>query len=289
MTRTEHAYAKINLFLDVCGRRRDGFHDVRTVMETVSLSDVITVCTDVQSEGEHTLSLTLCGATDGVPSGADNLVFRAADAYRTATAWYPPLAITLEKKIPVAAGLAGGSADAAAVLRVLDTISPVPLGRERLLEIAATLGSDVPFCLLGGRALCEGRGERITPLPQTKSVSWYVLCAGEDPVETPWAYRQLDARYGDFGALTHPSDEPFPLFNIFESIVLPFVPRADACRTHLLALGARGALMSGSGSSVFGVFEGECDAQRVARCLCSRGVQAFAVHSVAPMTGFAAP
>ena len=262
----ERANAKINLYLDVTGIADNGFHTLRSVMQTVGLYDGITV--DTLPAAVPSVSVSVRGRYR-VPVGEGNLAYRAAMLYMEAAAVPMRVHIRLEKHIPVAAGLGGGSADAAAVLRAMNRAAGRRLSVPRLLELAAQLGSDVPFCLVGHTRLCEGRGERMQPLAPCPPLPIVILPSPER-VSTPAAYGALDAAFGGF---TPPSEHAdlsaisaalaagdaagvcASLYNIFEGVILPTVPIAAENRTRLLSLGARAAMMSGSGPTVFGIFD----------------------------------
>lgn len=252
---TELAYAKINLFLDVVGLRKDGFHEINTVMQTVSLAD--SVFLDAVPNEKKEISLVMEGCD--LPTDERNLAYRAAAEYMNAAQLNARVALRVQKRIPMAAGLAGGSSDAAAVLRGLERIFGA-LGREKLLNCAAHLGSDVPFCLLGGTRLCRGRGEVMTEVKTLLPKNYVLFCSGE-AVSTPEAFRKLDEVFAPWKSdggekyarfLVDPAQGGY---NIFESVVLPTCARANAAKKELLRLGAKSALMSGSGATVFGIFE----------------------------------
>lgn len=288
----EIAYAKINLHLDVLDRREDGFHSVRTVMQTVTLADEITV--SVKPSRKREISLSLVGGGK-LPTDSRNLAYKAAELFLDATLIDAAIDIRLNKRIPVAAGLAGGSSDAAATLRALNRLYKKPLSEKRLLSIAAGLGSDVPFCLLGGTALCLGRGEIIERLPCGLDLQLVVAIADEH-VSTPMAYSRLDELYGNFVVSRNDdADEIFAslmasidkreletekLFNIFENAVLPICSGAEDIKRRMIELGATHALMSGSGPSVFGIFENAGKAELAAAALKSEGYRAYAARSV---------
>ena len=288
----EIAYAKINLHLDVLDRREDGFHSVRTVMQTVTLADEITV--SVKPSRKREISLSLVGGGK-LPTDSRNLAYKAAELFLDATLIDASVDIRLNKRIPVAAGLAGGSSDAAATLRALNRLYKKPLSEKRLLSIAAGLGSDVPFCLLGGTALCLGRGEIIERLPCGLDLQLVVAIADEH-VSTPMAYSRLDELYGNFAVPRNDdADEIFAslmasidkreletekLFNIFENAVLPICCGAEDIKRRMIELGATHALMSGSGPSVFGIFENVGKAELAAAALKSEGYRAYAARSV---------
>lgn len=285
------ANAKINLFLDVTGRRSDGYHEILTVMQEIDLHDRVTL--DLMPAPRSGISVRVCGRYR-VPGGEGNLAYRAAHLFAEACGRPMRLHITLEKNIPIAAGLAGGSADAAAVLRGLNLLCGEPLSQERLLALAAEIGSDVPFCLMGGSMLCRGRGERMEPLRMRAALPIVVAMGGER-MSTPAAYRALDDRFGGFSdaelhsgaaqqaaliaAMAAGETEGVAdnLFNLFETVVLPQCPKAAALKERLLSCGALAALMSGSGPSVYGIFPSRAAAQDAARML---GGEAFASVAV---------
>lgn len=288
----EYAYAKINLYLDVQARREDGFHDVKTVMHTVSLCDEVTV--SVKPSRIREIRIQLAGNTK-LPQDSRNLAYRAAELFMDVTLITADVTVRLNKQIPVAAGLAGGSADAAAVLRAMNRLFRKPLTEKRLLELAAALGSDVPFCLLGGTALCLGRGERITRLPSQLSLHTVIAIADEH-VSTPSAYAALDEIYMNFeGERTDDPEQYFDavmdfvrsgklserkMYNIFENAVLPTCLGAENIKKKLLELGATHSLMSGSGPSVFGVFASKELGERAVAELEALGIRAYYAASV---------
>ncbi len=283
MTVTLPAYAKINLYLDVIGKRPNGYHDVLTVMQSVSLCDMLTV-TKTAGEG---ISLDTGGV---LPADGSNLIVRAANAYFAASCAPFGVDISLEKRIPMAAGMGGGSADAAATLKALNALDGMRFSTERLAEIGAAIGADVPFCVCGGTCLCEGIGEIMTPIKTTLDTALVVAMGGEG-VSTPEAFAALDARYrnfADFSPERTPkplisalqngslSDTVLALFNRFEEVVEPMRPAVSEIKRSLLNHGALAAQMSGSGPSVFGIFADEKAAQQAAEHLTRTGVRAFA-------------
>ena len=290
----EKAYAKINLFIDVLGKRDDGFHDIATVMHTVSLADDITVSVADGFRGGRSVKISLDG-NRRLPVDSKNLAVSAANLFLERAGINADVFIKLNKRIPISSGLAGGSADAAATLRAMNKLFRRPLTDKMLLSLASELGSDVPFCLLGGTAFCEGRGEMITRLPSALSLHTVVAVAGEH-VSTPRAYAALDEIYSDFksprgsdsstkleavinSAKTGAIDTS-SLYNIFEEAVLPMCERATLIKTNMLSLGAKASLMSGSGPSVYGIFEDEKTAVSAEQALRNDGILAFYARSI---------
>ena len=196
-TITLQANAKINLLLDITGRRPDGYHTITGVMQAVSLADTVTVTASGEGAGRPTITLACSDPT--LPTDGKNLAWRAAEVFFTVvpSVGCDALTIDIDKRIPAAAGMAGGSTDAAATLRALNDLFDHPLSEEQLLAVGLSLGADVPFCLVGGTQLTEGVGERMTPLCPLPACAILVACAGEG-ISTPAAYRALDERYGNF-------------------------------------------------------------------------------------------
>ena len=288
----ENAYAKINLYLDVLSKRDDGFHEVKTVMHTVSLCDEVTV--SVVSSDRPMVKLSVLGHPK-LPTDSRNLAYRAAELFLEATLIRAEVHVKLVKRIPVAAGLAGGSTDAAAVLRALNRAFKRPLTEKRLLALAAELGSDVPYCLLGGTALCYGRGERIERLPEKLKLD-VVVAVSDEHVSTPWAYAELDRVYSDFkGERDDDSESKYQtviksaevgsskemqLFNVFENAIFPTYNGAEMLKETMFELGASHALMSGSGPSVYGIFSDKASAESARDALVKLGIRAYATTTV---------
>jgi 4-diphosphocytidyl-2-C-methyl-D-erythritol kinase len=280
---TLRAPAKVNLALEIVGRRPDGQHDLRTIMQAVDLEDEVEITWDRAGEG-LALVLTADRAWK-VPDGPENLAWKAADAFAAALsepAWMaagerPRIVIRLRKRIPVGSGLGGGSADAAAVLLGMNLLRGRPLGAGVLYRLAASLGADVPFALAGGTCFATGRGERLRRLPGLESVA-LVLVAPQVPVATAWAYSAWDAEplTGARGsasilesAIRHESLSRVAdaLWNDLEAVVERRYGVVKKIREDLLAAGALGARMSGSGSAVFGLVGSHGDALHVAAAL----------------------
>ncbi len=244
---TEKAYAKINLFLSVGKKRADGYHDIDTVMHTVSLFD------EVVLEKSDTLRVTCDMDIDE----KDNLAYKAAQAFFAYTGITPSVEITVKKHLPSQAGLGGGSADAAAVLRGLNKMYSASLDVQTLASIAAPLGADIPFLVYGGKARCRGIGEIITPWE--KECLHLVIVKPDVPCPTGKMYGELDKTEREYVPYTEGV-----YFNSFDS-VCPFQCREAMDR--LKSLGASVSMLSGSGSAVFGVFETGEKAKIVAKML----------------------
>jgi len=289
----ERANAKINLYLNVIGRRESGYHNIVSIMQTVSLCDLVTV--DYRPAPQLSISLFASG-NDGMPTDCRNLAWRAAENYLAAIGQSGEVRITIEKHIPMAAGLAGGSADAAAVLRAMNRLCGNRLTTEELCALGAKLGADIPFCIVGGGALVTGIGEElraVEPMPQCYLV---VACMGEG-ISTPWGYGKLDELHGNF--VDAPTDDLRPnillqamrenrlsahtscFFNIFEEIVPPIRPHVGEIKRMMLDGGAQLAMMSGSGPSVFGLFPDLASAGATAEKLKALGAAAFVCHPTA--------
>ncbi len=287
----EQAYAKVNLYLDVLGLRADGFHEIKTVMHTVSLFDDVTVALSPARESSVKISIDGCPF---LPKDDKNLAVKAAFAFLEHTGKKADVSIKLTKRIPVAAGLAGGSADAAAVLRALNSIYKKALSQKALMELGATIGSDVPFCVCGKSAVCLGRGEIIKPIVVSRELH-FVIGSSAERVSTPLAYSKLDSIYSDFDGskntggekhyseiircLSGESDKPLGTFNVFEEAVLPDCPIASLIKERLMSLGAQNAMMSGSGPAVFGIFDSVESATFARDALCEEGFAAYYAKS----------
>ena len=257
VTLREGAFAKINLTLDVLGKRPDGYHDIQSVMQTISIRD------DVEVEVGTAKPWTLSCDNEDVPQDSSNLAWKAAEMFCRAAKRDPEgVAIRITKRIPTQAGLGGGSADAAAVLRALNRHYDYPFSIYALAELGAEVGSDVPFCTLGGTVLCQGRGERLRKLPDLPE-TLFVVCKPDFPVSTPELYRRLDetaiARrpdhtameaaivQGDVGAIAG------QLCNVFEPVVTAKHLELNYIKSLMNSYGALGFAMSGSGPSVYAI------------------------------------
>jgi 4-diphosphocytidyl-2-C-methyl-D-erythritol kinase len=269
--------AKVNLYLKVVGRRPDGYHDLVTVMQSLTLADDLVI-----TLGAADISLE-CNRPD-LPSDKSNLAVRAALAFQEATSETFGVHLRLTKNIPVAAGLGGGSSDAAGVLRGLNRLRGEPLNNDRLRQLARSLGADVPFFLLNGPALGEGIGDRLSPL--NLPAGWLVLVNPGFPVSTAWVYASLQPPFEDPEAnLRQRLSQEQPvlwLHNDLEAVTLRRYPELLEVKRLLRTEGALGTLMSGSGPTVFGIFSGEGTAVAAAKRIeAATGFWTAAVRGVA--------
>lgn len=262
----EHARAKLNLTLDVGARRDDGYHEMRMVMQTVELSDEVEIT--LTGDGEIRLRTNL----RYLPNDRRNLAAKAARAFFDAADLPGAGAgIRLRKRVPVCAGLGGGSADAAAVLRGLNVLTGAGFSPERLEEIGRAVGSDVPFCVCGGTQLATGRGEELLPLAAMPAMP-VVICKPGFSVSTPELFQRIDSRRGGM----HPDTEGMlaaigagdargvaqRVYNVFEDALPPHRLRTvRELKRRLIDAGALGAAMTGTGSAVFGLFPDEATAK----------------------------
>jgi 4-diphosphocytidyl-2-C-methyl-D-erythritol kinase len=264
------AFAKVNLRLDILGKRPDTYHELRTIFQTISLHDELRLRASKTSE----ICLTILGNESlSVEPVRKNLVYAAVDALRRELHIRSGVEIDLRKKIPAGRGLGGGSSDAAAALRGYLRLTRREIPAPRLIEIAASLGADVPFFLFGGRALGIGRGDEIYPLPDISKLTLLVVSPKNIHVPTPDAYRWLKApaltkahatpKLWKFCALCWSAQES-GLSNDFERPVFQRHPRLAQIKRVLLQRGAAEASLAGSGSAVFGVFPSPAMARRAA-------------------------
>ena len=253
----EPAFAKINLTLDVLGKRDDGYHDIRSVMQTISLRDDIEI--DVGTGKEWVIRCD----KEGVPTDSSNLVWKAAEAYqRTTGIDLGGIEIRITKRSPSQAGLGGGSADAAAVLRALNRHFGAPLSIGALAELGGTVGSDVPFCVIGGTFMCEGRGERLRKLPDMPDCV-LVICKPDFGVSTPALYRKIDetaiAKRPDHDGMERAllmgelGDVAANVCNVFDPLVTADHLELNYIKSIMNNYGAVGYQMTGSGSAVYAI------------------------------------
>jgi 4-diphosphocytidyl-2-C-methyl-D-erythritol kinase len=259
---TVNAPAKINLTLEILGKRDDGYHLVKMLMQSVSLSDTV----QVWENGEANISV-ICGGD--VPQMQDNIAYKAVEAFFQYVNLPPTgVSVKIKKEIPVSAGLAGGSADAAAVLVALNRLTEKELPLEELCEIGAKVGADVPFCILGGTMTAEGTGTILTPVPDLPDCT-IILCKPPIAVSTKEAYALTDAHHLWGADRTDRCVEAVctgeitqvaaALYNEFEGVLR--LPAIDSIKATMIRFGALGSCMSGSGPTVFGIFEDKSQAE----------------------------
>ena len=276
------AYAKLNLTLDILRRREDGYHDLQMVMQTVSLHDDVTVTLT----GGDGISCR-CG---DIPGDESNLAVKAARAFFAETGVAPcALDIDIVKRIPAQAGMAGGSSDAAATLRALRRLLKPELPGDELERIAATVGSDVPYCVRGGTALAEGRGERLTTLRDAPRF-YAVLCKPDFAISTPMLFSrvkvsELWSRPDTAGMLDaiHHSDADGVLSrvkNVFETVLPKDYKEVFDIKERFLRLGAEATAMTGSGPTVFGLYRDEAAAKAAYAALKADYAQTFLAQFV---------
>lgn len=264
---TKEAYAKINLGLDVLRRREDGYHEVKMVMQTVGISDTLTFT----KKSEPGITLKTDNAE--LSAGEDNLICRAAKLLFTRAGVTHGAEIYLQKRIPIAAGMAGGSTDAAAALLGLNELFEIGYSIEQLQNIGVMLGADIPYCIMGGTALAQGIGESLTKLPMPPKCI-LVVAKPDINVSTKFVYENLHAdtlsyhpdidgmvRAIKAGSLSGITDR---LGNVLETVTIREYPVIDVIKNLMKNEGAENALMSGSGPTVFGIFTMEEEAQRAA-------------------------
>lgn len=262
-TITKKAYGKINLALDTIGKRRDGYHLVRMIMQTVDLYDIVTI------NKKDTPGITLTTNHEDLPTDEHNLIYKAAKLLIEEFHITEGVSIHLEKHIPVAAGMAGGSTDCAATLEGMNALFSLGLSQEELMKRGVTLGADVPYCIMGGTALSEGIGEMLTPLEDMMPCK-ILLIKPDIDISTKWVYTTLKWDEltshpdidGMISALEHHSltNIAAKLENVLETVTIPAHPVIEDIKTNMKSLGALNSLMSGSGPTVFGLFETEEEA-----------------------------
>ena len=254
------AMAKVNLGLDVLRRRENGYHDVKMIMQTVNIYDTLTL----SKKGDAQIVITT--NTGELPLNEDNLIYKAAKLLFERTGKEAGVSIHLDKQIPIAAGMAGGSTDAAATLLGLNELYDLGLNKEELAEIGVKIGADVPYCIYGGTCLSEGIGEVLTKLPDTPDC--YVVVAKPGiGVSTKYVYENLHIEtvkdHPDIDGMIEAIREGSldgvvkKMENVLETVTIKRYPEIETMKNCLLENGAENALMSGSGPTVFGIFKEE--------------------------------
>ncbi len=254
------ARAKINLGLDVLGKRADGYHEVRMVMQTIGIYDRLIITAIPEEEIRITSNLSF------LPVNENNLIYKAARLLKDTCHYKGGVSIELNKFIPVAAGMAGGSSDAAATLWGLNQLFGLGLSVKRLMELGVSIGADVPYCIMRGTALAEGIGEELTRLPSVPHM-WIVVAKPPVNVSTKLVYERLDMNEvqehpdidGMIAAIQSRNVEAIAakMGNVLEGVTIPLYPVIDVIKQDMLSHGAMNAMMSGSGPTVFGIFPDE--------------------------------
>ena len=274
------SYAKINLSLDVLGRLPDGYHSVKMVMQSLSLFDLVIV--DRASRG-----ISISTSCKFIPHNQKNIAYKAAELFFRKAKTDAGAKILIHKNIPVSAGLAGGSGNAAAVLCALNTLYNFPMSEKELFDAALELGADVPYCIKGGTCLAEGIGEKLTPLSPLPQFP-VVLVKPDISIATAEIYKKIDFEdnvlHPDTNAvLTAIETKNFDLLfanmrNAMQSVTEKMCPEISAICENLTDLGARASLMSGSGPTVFGIFEDDIAAKKAFDCLSKSYSKTFLTH-----------
>ncbi|MCD6231751.1 4-(cytidine 5'-diphospho)-2-C-methyl-D-erythritol kinase [Candidatus Aerophobetes bacterium] len=277
------AAAKVNLYLNVLGSRKDGYHEIESIIQSVTLYDRIILKREKKKIRVFSNQL-------GVPQGEKNICYRAAELFLRKTGIKEGIILEIQKSIPLQAGLGGGSADAAATLWGMNKLFETKVSLSELLKWGEVLGADVPFCLRGGTYLVKGKGEILIPLPSIKR-GWLILLYPKIPISTCWVYKKatsfsssprkrlnIDLFVKETKKKGLIGTETF-LYNGLEEIVFREFPSVKMIKEELLKAGARGSLMTGSGSTVFGIIEDKRDGERIKSKFQERG-EIFLVQTV---------
>ena len=268
------AFAKINLGLDVLGKREDGYHEVRMIMQTIRMYDQL----DMRKSVEPGIHLTT--NKKYIPVDENNLVWRAAKLMMDTCGIIEGVSIHLHKVIPVAAGMAGGSSDAAATLVGMNRLFHCGLSKEKLMELGVQIGADVPYCVLRGTALAEGIGEKLTVLPPMPDC-WILIGKPGISVSTKYVYTTFDLNtdtvHPDIDGMKKALEDgnlygiTERMGNVLQDVTIPAYPEVERIKEQMKALGAVNAMMSGSGPTVFGIFDNEEKAQEACQKLRESG------------------
>ena len=268
------AFAKINLGLDVLGKREDGYHEVRMIMQTIRMYDQL----DMRKSVEPGIHLTT--NKKYIPVDENNLVWRAAKLMVDTCGIMEGVSIHLHKVIPVAAGMAGGSSDAAATLVGMNRLFHCGLSKEKLMELGVQIGADVPYCVLRGTALAEGIGEKLTVLPPMPDC-WILIGKPGISVSTKYVYTTLDLNtdtvHPDIDGMKKALEDgnlygiTERMGNVLQDVTIPAYPEVERIKEQMKTLGAGNAMMSGSGPTVFGIFDNEEKAQEACQKLRESG------------------
>lgn len=258
------AFAKINLSIDVCGVREDGYHEVRMIMQSIGLYDVLEF-----NARENDIKIYCTNPL--VPNDRRNIVYKVLELIKKTYEISGGMEVNIDKRIPVAAGLAGGSADAAAAILSANKLWNIGMDYEKMVSIGKQVGADIPFCLEGGTALAEGIGEKITKLPPVKGI-YIVLAKPPIYVSTREVYKNLKldeiVEHPDIDMMIKAIREnniryvANNMVNVLETVTIKKYPVIDEIKRIMVEFGSMGSIMSGSGPSVFGIFETKEDAEK---------------------------
>ena len=264
------SFGKINLGLDVVRRRPDGYHEVRMIMQTVGLCDTLVM---KKTAGK---AVTMRCDLSFLPTDRKNLVYQAVELMKEKYHISSRITVDLKKRIPVAAGMAGGSSNCAAAIKGMNELFGLNLSKEEMCEIGVLLGADVPYCIWGGTALAEGIGEKLTRIPPIPDC-WILIAKPGISVSTAFAYKNLKLdqleRHPDIDGMIRDLEEQnldgicSKLENVLETVTIPKHPIIRELKEHLLEHGAEGALMSGSGPTVFGIYKEKRTARKALESL----------------------
>ena len=276
------APAKINLVLEVLGKRADGYHEIRSLVQTINLCDVLSF---------ELADKTSFECTEPSLQTSDNLVIQAVELLKKVSGYAKGIRIRLDKRIPWGAGLGGGSSDAAATLSALNRLWELKLDTSDLVELAGRLGSDVPFFIHGGTALIEGRGEKVTPLAASM-LGWFVLLLPpmpRIPRKTQQLYSRLDARHFTEGQFVGKASRiwsqdrqlsPSLLFNVFDKVAFDAFPGLEGYWRRFEEAGGTDIHLVGSGPALFSTVDGEAEAEEMYRRLYQQGLEAYCVSTI---------
>lgn len=278
------SYSKINLTLNILGKRRDGYHNIETIMQSINLADRIFIKEEkegIKIKCSHPL----------VPVDTQSLTYRSAEKILNRYRIKKGVKIEIDKKIPLASGMAGGSANSASILVGINKLFALNLSNKVLREIGEELGMDVPFCIQNGTALAYHKGEKVTPLPPINPPLWTIIINPEFEIPTKWAYNNLDLglikreknnTIAMLKALKKGGLEGIAknLFNSFEELIIKKYPEIGKIKDRLMEEGAMGALMSGSGPTVFGIAQNKEQALNIYEKLKSEYKSIWAVQTI---------
>ena len=282
------AFAKINLTLDILDKREDGYHDVELVLQSIALADNLELA-QIDSGIKFEMNVDNVVGGETLSNDNNNLAYRAAELVMQSCNLSSGVFIRLTKKIPIAAGLAGGSTDAAAVIRGMNQLFNLRLTTDKMCELGAQIGSDVPFCIVGGTCLAYGRGEKLKRLADLPSIP-IILLKPRGAIPTAWAYKTYD----DDKSPDHPDTAAICeainlsdyeavyelIFNVLERVAIKKYPAITSYKEKLIEAGAVAAMMSGSGPSIFGIAKTRDDALRIAETFKDSGVQVFVTETI---------